>query len=206
MHRNRLSRNNFLPVSTCPPSSPRAICTTKSVFWSSNNDNNQQDNNDNKNEDDKTLDELLDSPFFDPDQVTDKDSRLVRWFADLVKNDYNTAEALYVGVIFVVMVIVSQELLRMQLYGDNYVPFQAGIKPGQLFWINDFAVVLVGWLLNTSNNSLKASVIMINIIWRNQGSKMYSNTRIARVYVLRTSTKHLFHLPPRRFQRSVHFY
>jgi hypothetical protein len=82
---------------------------------------------------DQSFDDMLDKPFFEPEQVTEDDPLPVRWFADLVKNDYNTAEALYAGVIFVIMVIISQELLRMQLYGDGYVPFQAGVRPGQLF-------------------------------------------------------------------------
>lgn len=96
---------------------------------------NQGDGNrgDEDKPEEKSIDELLDEPFFDPDQVMDDDPLPVRWFANLVKNDYNTAEALFAGFFFVVLVIFSQELLRMQLYGDNYVPFQAGVKPGQLF-------------------------------------------------------------------------
>ena len=81
----------------------------------------------------QSIDDFLDRPFFDPDAVTEDDPQPIRWFADLVKNDYAAAETLYAGAIFVVMVIVSQELLRMQIYGDGYIPFQAGVKPGQLF-------------------------------------------------------------------------
>jgi hypothetical protein len=84
-------------------------------------------------EDEMTLDELLDSPFFDPDAVTKDDPAPIRWFADLVKNDYAAAETLYAGALFVALVVLSQELLRMQIYGEGYVPFQAGVKPGQLF-------------------------------------------------------------------------
>ena len=82
----------------------------------------------------KSLDELLDQSFFDPDKVAEDDPAPLRWFADLVKNDYATAETLFAGFIFVVLVVVSQELLRVQMFGlDGYVPFQAGVKPGQLF-------------------------------------------------------------------------
>jgi len=107
-----------------------------------NNDDDDDNNNSNgntkyknkeKDEDKTTLDDLLDKPFFFPDQVQENDPLPVRWFANLVQNDYNLAEGLYVGLIFLVMVVVSQELLRMEIYGANYVPFQAGVKPGQLF-------------------------------------------------------------------------
>ncbi len=84
-----------------------------------------------KNEDANTIvekmDSFLDKPFFDPENPNNDEN----WFANLVKNDYNTAEALYVGAFLTVMVIVSQELLRMVKYGDMYVPF--GVGGGQLF-------------------------------------------------------------------------
>lgn len=75
------------------------------------------------------IDGFLDTPFFDPNKV--KDDSPIRWFADMVENDYETAEALYVGVVFFVLVVVSQELLRMQLYGEQYVPFHK--SAGSLF-------------------------------------------------------------------------
>jgi len=76
--------------------------------------------------DDEWLDEFLDTPFFDPDKVLEDEKEtnpLLNKLARFVKEDYNTFEALYVGAIFVVLVILSQELLRMSLYGDKYVPF-----------------------------------------------------------------------------------
>jgi len=82
----------------------------------------------------KSWDEMLDQQFFDPSKVTENDSLPVRWFAKLVKNDYNVAETIFAGTFIFVLVVVSQELLRMQLYGmDGYVPFQGGVRPGQLF-------------------------------------------------------------------------
>lgn len=92
-----------------------------------------EQNPNNENDDNDSIDEFLDTPFFDPEKVKEDDPLPVKWYANLVKNDYNTAEALYVGVIFVLMVVLSQELLRMQIYGNNYVPFQRGVQSGKLF-------------------------------------------------------------------------
>jgi hypothetical protein len=70
------------------------------------------------------IDSLLDTPLFDPDT---SDS----WFANLVKNDYNTAEGLYAGIIIAMGVILSQEALRYVKYGSAYVPFHG--SGGRLF-------------------------------------------------------------------------
>ena len=107
-------------------------------------DNNQK--NDKTNDSDKNgadiVDEFLDRQFFDPDKViednndddtTSSSPAFIRWFANLVKNDYETAEALYAGTFFVFLVILTQEALRWQLYGDNYVPFASGRSVGSLF-------------------------------------------------------------------------
>ncbi len=84
------------------------------------------------------VDEFLDRPFFNPDaydKSDENDPSFLARFARLVKSDYELAETLYVGMIFVVLVIVSQELLRMQLYGDAYIPFasRGGVGSGRLF-------------------------------------------------------------------------
>lgn len=84
------------------------------------------------------LDEFLDRPFFDPNaynDVDEKDTSFMAKFARLVKSDYELAETLYVSLVFVVLVIVSQELLRMQLNGDAYIPFgtNGGVGAGKLF-------------------------------------------------------------------------
>lgn len=76
----------------------------------------------------KDLNELLDTQFFDPSQVTD-DSPL-KGFANLVEEDYPTAEALFASFFITVMVILTQEVLRMQLYGEQYVPFTKGGNGG----------------------------------------------------------------------------
>ncbi|EEC45865.1 predicted protein [Phaeodactylum tricornutum CCAP 1055/1] len=79
------------------------------------------------------LDAILDTQFFNPDDYNEDSQGPVAWFAKLVKNDYELAEALFVGLLFVILVIVSQELLRMQLFGSNYAPFQTGAGMGRLF-------------------------------------------------------------------------
>ena len=56
------------------------------------------------------IDKFLDTPFFNPNESNN-------WFANLVKNDYDLAEALYVGIVVVGGVILSQELLRIVKYG-----------------------------------------------------------------------------------------
>ena len=78
------------------------------------------------------VDAFLDKPFFDPDDFDENDTSLLGKFANLVKADYELAETLYVGLIFVVLIIVTQEILRMQLYGDGYSPFVKG-GGGKLF-------------------------------------------------------------------------
>ena len=54
------------------------------------------------------------------------------WFAKLVKNDYETAEAFYAAGFISILVILTQEMLRMVKYGDAYVPFSR-VAGGSLF-------------------------------------------------------------------------
>ncbi len=90
------------------------------------------------------LDRILDTQFFDPDKLFEKESQEINdnpeksmnplvWFANLVRNDYETAEALFAAGFISFMVVISQELLRMARYGDAYQPFQNGSAPGSLF-------------------------------------------------------------------------
>jgi hypothetical protein len=97
--------------------------------------NNDDDNNDpqkNQNDDESIesqMNTLLDKQFFDPDSDSNQDN----WFALLVKNDYEAAEAIYVGIIGIVGVIVSQEMLRYFKYGPaEYIPF-GHVSSGNLF-------------------------------------------------------------------------
>jgi hypothetical protein len=81
------------------------------------------------------MDEFLDTPFFNPDKVLkDENSNpLLKKFAAFVQQDYEFAEVVLTGLFFVVLIIITQELLRMQLNGTNYVPFTGGSIPGSLF-------------------------------------------------------------------------
>ncbi|KAL7519949.1 hypothetical protein ACHAWX_004704, partial [Stephanocyclus meneghinianus] len=55
------------------------------------------------------LNDLLDKTLFDPNSPSNTNN----WFANIVKNDYDTAEALYAGLVIILGVIVSQEALRI---------------------------------------------------------------------------------------------
>ena len=92
-------------------------------------DDNDDDNKEFLDPDNKTdnldIDALLDTPIFDPEKSNS-------WFANLVRDDYNTAEALYAGLIIAAGVIASQEALRFVKYGGSgYIPFHGG--GGKLF-------------------------------------------------------------------------
>ena len=72
----------------------------------------------------------LDRPFFVPEDHIDSDNNkasssqpFLQWFAKLVQEDYNTAEALFASSFITLMVILTKEVLRMQLYGEQYIPF-----------------------------------------------------------------------------------
>lgn len=80
-----------------------------------------------------TIDEMLDKPFFDPDSVPD-DTSIFSWFANLIKQDYVTAEALYVSTFFALMVVVGQELLRMYVHGEKYIPFHRVVDHSGGLW------------------------------------------------------------------------
>jgi hypothetical protein len=123
---------------------------------SSNSNNHHQDHP--KEEWLSSWNNWLDRPFFDPDQILqenyekmDKDrqeqegaaagggpkkknkdssSKMAVWFATLVKKDYALAETIYVGVIGMILIILTQEVLRMQLYGDDYGGFFANNHHG----------------------------------------------------------------------------
>jgi hypothetical protein len=82
------------------------------------------------------LDAFLDTPFFDPDQVLNDPTSnpLLQRFASFVQQDYDKAEAILAGSLLVILIILSQELLRMHIFGfENYVPFTKGVYPGHLF-------------------------------------------------------------------------
>lgn len=83
------------------------------------------------------VDDFLDKPFFDPDdeaakEVEEGEGGIKSWFANLVINDYATAEALYAGLFFSVLLLATQEALRYYMYGVDYIPFTRG-GGGRLF-------------------------------------------------------------------------
>lgn len=118
--------------------------------------NGMRDSNDDDDVEDSSswnekLQAFLDTPVFDPEKVLSENERRIAeaddddgenaaappseegpfgklrlWFATLVTSDYELAETLYAGLFLSFMVLVSQELFRMQLYGDRYVPFHRG--------------------------------------------------------------------------------
>ena len=89
-------------------------CSTAVMASNPNNGGNRDDDNEGESVNDK-IDAFLDKPFFDPNDPKNDDNR----FANLVKNDYDFAEALYVGLIGVFGIILAQELLRIVKYGGS---------------------------------------------------------------------------------------
>ena len=78
------------------------------------------------------VDDFLDQPFFSPEDEGDETSSLKSRFARLVIEDYATAEAIYVGLFFSILLLATQEALRYYMYGVDYVPFSRG-GGGNLF-------------------------------------------------------------------------
>ena len=112
-------------------SSSRAVRTTTWQRAGSNNNNNDG-NHDDDNDTRQKFDDMLDAPFFDPEDESIKEGSLKGWFAGLVKDDYATAEALYAGLFFSILLVLTQEMLRYVMYGGDYVPFTRG-GGGKLF-------------------------------------------------------------------------
>ena len=112
------------------PTASSASGTRPTRATSNNSIGLSNDNNDSEgNKIQEKIGNFLDTPFFDPDaSIQEGDEGGVMgsfraWFAGLVKEDYETAEALYVGLFFAILLFATQELLRMQMYGTDYVPF-----------------------------------------------------------------------------------
>ena len=59
------------------------------------------------------LQELLDSPVIDPMDNGPRDPKPLRAFKELLKTDYQMAEALYAGAYFAVLLAFSQQGVRM---------------------------------------------------------------------------------------------
>lgn len=96
---------------------------------------NDEHENDKANASDDELDDWLDKPFFDPMAFEDHDdSTWQARLANFVKADYDLFEFIYAGTFLAFMLIVSQELFRMQLYGAEYVPFTSNSHTVNVLW------------------------------------------------------------------------
>ena len=120
---NNNDRTSMLPNVTAPI---KMITTTTTS------------NNNRKRIDDTEFDwdTFLDTPFFDPHRILQDPNSDERWkrFATWVQEDYETVEVIFTATLFIVLIVVTQELLRIQIYGlEHYVPFGQGTRPGSLF-------------------------------------------------------------------------
>jgi len=108
---------------------PRSRLTILAAAKNGNNEGGDDD------EVDRSFDEFLDTPFYDPDRVLENEdsSETSKRIANWIKGDYETAETLIAGTFFVVLIIIAQEIVRMQMYGDSYVPFSNHGGGGKLF-------------------------------------------------------------------------
>jgi len=98
----------------------RQTCILRGSVDPNNNIDEKEDDEESSLE--EKIDKFLDTPFFNPNESNN-------WFAKLVKSDYDSAEALYVGIVVVGGVIVSQEMLRIVKYGG----ITSGGAGGNLF-------------------------------------------------------------------------
>eukprot|EP00751_Fragilariopsis_kerguelensis_P031398 CAMPEP_0170912460 /NCGR_PEP_ID=MMETSP0735-20130129/4355_1 /TAXON_ID=186038 /ORGANISM="Fragilariopsis kerguelensis, Strain L26-C5" /LENGTH=336 /DNA_ID=CAMNT_0011309661 /DNA_START=119 /DNA_END=1129 /DNA_ORIENTATION=- len=64
------------------------------------------------------VDALFDQPFFDPNQYDDDDTSLIGKLASLVKSDPDLMKGLFAGVYFLILVVIAQDLLRVQMYNN----------------------------------------------------------------------------------------
>jgi len=62
------------------------------------------------------INQFLDQSFFDPDKYNDNDNSFFGKFARLIKNDYELFETLYVGCFFIILIIITQDVLRAQIH------------------------------------------------------------------------------------------
>jgi hypothetical protein len=121
---------SFSPISTLSTIKRPAFACTTTLSLSSDEDPETSSFQ-------EKLNRFLDKPLFEKqtDKVKESPESSINplvWFANLVKNDYETAEALYAAGIISFLVVLTQELLRMVQYGDAYQPFSS-VTNGSLF-------------------------------------------------------------------------
>ena len=114
----------------------RSIRVTANAAMANNNlpppnkqDNDDEGHNNDENGLDQKIENLLDKPFFDPYAPSNDNN----WFANLVRNDYESAEALYAGVIVILGVVISQQFLRIVKHGGGDINSVFHHGNGQLF-------------------------------------------------------------------------
>jgi hypothetical protein len=113
----------------------RTYITTTNNY---NNDNNINNINNPNLQNQFDWDTFLDTPFFDPNKILNdhpnNTNRIQRQLALWVQKDYHTMELICTGLYCIVLIIITQELLRIHIYGiENYIPFTKGIPSGHLF-------------------------------------------------------------------------
>ena len=62
------------------------------------------------------INNFLNQPFFDPEKYDDDDNSFFGKFARLIKNDYEFFETVYVGCFFIILIIITQDVLRAQMH------------------------------------------------------------------------------------------
>ncbi|OEU06400.1 hypothetical protein FRACYDRAFT_254725 [Fragilariopsis cylindrus CCMP1102] len=79
--------------------------------------NNEADNdNDNDLPVLTRINNFLNQSFFDPEKYDDDDNSFFGKFARLIKNDYEFFETIYVGCFFIILIIITQDVLRAQMH------------------------------------------------------------------------------------------
>ena len=77
---------------------------------------NNQEDNDNDLPVLTRINNFLNQPFFDPEKYDDDDNSFFGKFARLIKNDYEFFETVYVGCFFIILIIITQDVLRAQMH------------------------------------------------------------------------------------------
>lgn len=140
----------IIPISPCPIYNPRTALRLSKFDKDTNEDENDKDDDTHQKSINDAVNSFLDTQFFNPDDIilksestqngldsddevgNNNNNPVLLWFAKLVKDDYQTAEAFYAAGFISILVIFTQEMLRMVKYGDAYVPFTK-IGSGSLF-------------------------------------------------------------------------
>ena len=90
------------------------------VFRGKSKSNSKVNNNEADNDNDlpvlTRINNFLNQSFFDPDKYDEDDNSFFGKFARLIKNDYEFFETVYVGCFFIILIIITQDVLRAQMH------------------------------------------------------------------------------------------